>query len=485
MSFRHDFLWGGATAANQCEGGWKKDGKGESVADHLSIGSVDKDRIFTSQIEENITYPSHEAIDMYHHYQEDIKLFAEAGFKIYRLSINWTRIYPTGIETTPNQAGLQFYTEIFKELKKYHIEPLVTISHYEMPYHLSKVDRGWASRSTIDHYVRYCETLFKEYGEYVTYWLPFNEINNGAHSFAAYMSLGIPLRDHQSLFEKPNDTPEILSERYTAIHHQFLASALVIQMGRAINKKFKFGCMISGNTYYPYTCNPDDILLSQKMFQDYVYYFGDVLMRGAYGPYAKRLWKEKSISIQMQQGDAEILKSATADYYTFSYYTTSLCSTNPEINKNAIVGLNLHGTLNPYLTSTDWGWVIDPKGLRYYMNEVYGRYQKPLMVLENGLGTADEITEDHMIHDTYRIEYMKEHLKAIYDATKDGVDVLAYTMWGCIDLISASTGEMKKRYGIIYVDKDNAGNGTLKRFKKDSFYWYQSVIKSNGTEFVN
>lgn len=479
MSFKKDFLWGGATAANQCEGGWDLDGKGDSVADHLTAGTVDEDRIFTKHIEANLKYPSQEAINMAHHYKEDIKAFAEAGFKIYRMSINWTRIYPTGEETEPNSKGLQFYTNIFKELKKYSIEPLVTISHYEMPYHLCEKYRGWASRKTIDFYLRYCETIFREYKDYVKYWLPFNEINNGAHSFAAYMSLGIPLQDHQSLFEKPNDTPEILSERYTALHHQFLASALAVKLGRSIQPDFKFGCMISGNTYYPYTCNPKDILLTQKMFQDYVYYFGDVLMRGEYGPYTKRLWKEKNITVKQAEGDDQILKEGTADYYTFSYYTTSLCSTDPQINKNAIVGLNLHGTPNPYLTSTDWGWVIDPDGLRYYLNEIYGRYGKPMMILENGLGTADELTADHKIHDDYRIEYMKEHIKAVRDAAEDGVDVAAYTMWGCIDLISASTGEMKKRYGIIYVDKDNNGNGTLKRYKKDSFYWYAHTIKTN------
>lgn len=482
MSFRHDFLWGGATAANQCEGAWNIDGKGDSVADHLTSGSVNRDRIFTQKIKPSFTYPSQEAIDFAHHYKEDIRLFAEAGFKIYRMSINWTRIFPTGEELKPNQKGIQFYMNIFKELKKYNIEPLVTISHYEMPYHLSKKYRGWASRKTIDYYLRYCEVLFRTYQKYVTYWLPFNEINNGAHAFAAYMSLGIPLKDHQSLFEKPQDTPEILSERYTALHHQFLASALAIKLGRSICPAFKFGCMISGNTYYPYTCHPKDILLTQKMFQDYVYYFGDVLMRGAYGPYAARLWKEKNITITKLAKDDQILKEGVADYYTFSYYTTSLCSHDPEVNKNAIVGLNLHGTPNPYLKSTDWGWTIDPSGLRYYMNEIYGRYQKPLMILENGLGTADILTDDHQIHDDYRIAFMKEHIKAVKDACDDGVEVLAYTLWGCIDLMSASTGEMKKRYGIIYVDKNNDGSGTLKRYKKDSFYWYQKLIASNGND---
>ena len=484
MSFQHEFLWGGATAANQCEGGWNLDGKGDSVADHLTDGTVDRDRIFTRKIEDSLTYPSQDAIDMYHHYLEDIRLFAEAGFRIYRLSINWTRIFPTGEETEPNPLGLAFYKKIFKELKKYQIEPLVTISHYEMPYHLVEKQRGWASRQTIASYIRYCEVIFKEYKEDVTYWLPFNEINNGAHSFGAYMALGIPLRDHQTLFEKPQDTPEILSERYTALHHQFVASAMAIKLGRSINPAFKFGCMISGNTYYPYTCNPKDILLSQKMFQDYVYYFGDVLMRGEYGPYAQRLWKEKGIMIQKESGDDQLLKENTADYYTFSYYSTSLCSIDPEVNKNAIVGLNLHGTPNPYLSSTNWGWCIDPDGLRFYMNEIYGRYRKPLMIMENGLGTADVLTEDKQIHDDYRIAFMREHIKAMRDATEDGVEILAYTMWGCIDLISASTGEMKKRYGIIYVDKENDGTGTYQRYKKDSFYWYKKVIETNGTDLT-
>lgn len=411
MSFRDDFMWGGATAENQCEGGWLSGGKKDSVADHLTDGSKNRDRIFT-----------------------------------------------------------------------YNIEPLVTLSHYEMPFHLSEAYRGWADRRVIDLYLRYCKAVFTEYKNDVKYWLPFNEINNGAFPFGAYMSLGIPLKDHQALFEKTNNTPQILSERYTALHHQFLASSLAIQIGRSVNPNFRFGCMIAGKVYYPYTCNPDDILLTQKMFQDYVYYFGDVLMRGEYGPFSERLWREKGISVKMENGDDEILRSGTADYYTFSYYTTTLISVDPEINKNAVVGLNLHGTPNPHLKTSAWGSIIDPKGLRYYMNEVYNRYKKPLMVLENGLGAEDTLTAEGQVHDKYRIDFLREHINAVKGAVEDGVDVRAYTLWGCIDLISAGTGEMKKRYGIIYVDKDNNGHGSLKRYKKDSFYWYQHLIKTNGRE---
>lgn len=482
MGFPKNFFWGGATAANQCEGAWNVDGKGPSTADHMTGGDLQNPRRFTTTIEEGTYYPSHESIEHYQRYKEDIALFAEMGFKMYRMSINWTRIYPNGDDEKPNQAGLDHYRKVFEECRKHNIEPLVTMSHYEFPYALSEKWNGWVDRRTIDCFVRYTTTIMNEYKDLVKYWLTFNEINISMMGFGDVMSLGMFPQEGQKFMSQPSQTPEAWTDRLTGLHHQFLASALTVIEGKKINPDFKFGCMIAGMCSYPYTPNPKDILACQEGMQLGNFYCGDVQVRGEYHPITKKLLKRYNAQIKMEEGDLEILKKGHVDFYSFSYYMSACVSVDPDVQKTA--GNMMMGLANPYLKASDWGWQIDPEGLRYYLNEVYNRYKVPLMVVENGLGANDVVEEDGSIHDSYRIDYLREHIKAMQGAIDDGVDVIAYTMWGCIDLVSASTGEMKKRYGFIYVDKDNDGNGTLERSRKDSFYWYKKVIETNGEDLA-
>ncbi len=467
---------GGATAANQFEGGWNVDGKGASTSDMLTAGTHTIPRKITKETIDGLNYPSHEAIDFYHRYKEDIKLFAEMGFKVFRMSIAWTRIFPNGDDKEPNEAGLKFYDDVFDELKKYNIEPLVTISHYEMPFNLTKKYNGWASRNLIDFFINYCSVIFNRYKDKVKYWLTFNEINCGTMPMGGYLGLGI-LNEGTEDFLHQNDNKQI---RFQALHHQFVASAKAVKLGHSINKDFKIGCMIAHMTTYPYTCNPDDILLAQKKNQLANDLCGDVQVRGEYPFFAKRYFEENNIVLDITEEDKKILKEGTVDYYTFSYYMSNCESASGDEDKTS--GNLLGGIKNPYLEASDWGWQIDPKGLRYTLNELYGRYNIPLMVVENGLGAFDKVEEDGSINDDYRIEYLKDHIIQMKEAVKDGVDLIGYTPWGCIDLVSASTGEMEKRYGFIYVDKDNAGEGTLDRKKKKSFEWYKNVIKTNGEE---
>lgn len=475
-TFRKDFLWGGATAANQYEGAWNVDGKGASVSDMCTNGSHTSPKRVTPTFEEGTLYPSREATDFYHHYQEDIALFAEMGFKTFRLSIAWTRIFPTGMETGPNEAGLQFYDKVFDECRKYGIEPLVTISHYEMPYALVEKCNGWEGRECIDYFMNYCETIFERYQKKVTYWLTFNEINAGTMPMGSVLSLGT-IKGYSGPITQVPDDPQV---RFQALHHQFVASAKAVKLAHEKYPQFKMGNMCLFAAMYPYTCNPDDMIETQKQMQMTNWFTSDVQVRGVYPHYAKRFFEEKNIQIKMEPGDEELLKEGTVDFYTFSYYMTNCVSTSPENAKSS--GNLMGGVKNPYLKASDWGWQIDPKGLRYSLNEIYGRYGIPLMVVENGLGAFDKIEEDGSIHDDYRIDYLREHIAQMKEAVKDGVDLMGYTPWGCIDLVSASTGEMAKRYGFIYVDKYDDGTGDLSRRRKDSFAWYKKVIASNGED---
>jgi 6-phospho-beta-glucosidase len=472
MSFPDNFLWGGAIAANQAEGGWNEGGKGLSIMDFKKPGRVDKEREATDVIEDGVYYPNHTAINFYHRYKEDIKLFAEMGFKVFRLSIAWSRIFPNGDEQEPNMEGLQFYDNVFDECKKYGIEPLVTISHFEMPYHLAKQYNGFASRQTIDFYVRFATTIFNRYKEKVKYWLTFNEINFGTLPMGNRNLLGI-------LDKEDNE-----QKRYQALHHMFIASAKAVLIGHQVNPEFKIGCMLAYLTMYPYTCKPEDVLSCREFTQKTNWFCGDVQVKGYYPYYIKQYFKDRNINIHFEEGDEIILKDGTVDFYTFSYYMTS-CIAN-DVGKEKRAGGNLFGGVkNPHLETSDWGWQIDPVGLRYTLNEVFDRYQIPVMIVENGLGAHDTVEKDGSIHDTYRIEYLRKHILEIEKAIQDGVDVIGYTPWGCIDLVSAGTGEMSKRYGFIYVDKDDEGNGTLDRSKKDSYYWYKKVIATNGKDLDN
>ena len=475
---RKDFLWGGATAANQFEGAWDVDGKGPSVPDMCTNGSHTSPKWVTTAIRPDRLYPSHEAIDFYHHYEEDIALFAEMGFKCFRMSINWTRIFPTGMEEEPNEKGLAFYDRVFDCCKKHGIEPLVTISHYELPYALVEKYNGWAGREVIDCFVRYCKVLFERYKDKVKYWLTFNEINSGTMPMGDFLCTGI-IRGYEGPVTQSDNKDQT---RFQALHHMFVASATVVKYAHEHYPQFQMGNMICFITSYAYTCNPDDVLKNQAQMRRMNWYCSDVQVRGEYPTYAKRLWEESGVELKMEPGDLELLKEGTVDFYTFSYYMSNCTSADPNAAQSA--GNIAGGAKNPYLPASDWGWQIDPKGLRYTLNEIYDRYRIPLMVVENGLGARDEIEPDGTINDDYRIDYLRQHIEQMIEAVKDGVDLMGYTPWGCIDLVSASTGEMAKRYGFIYVEKYDDGTGTLARRKKKSFDWYKKVIATNGDDLA-
>lgn len=476
--FRDDFLWGGACAANQFEGAWDVDGKGASVSDMCTNGSHTVPKWVTTTIHPDRLYPSHEAIDFYHHYEEDIALFAEMGFKTFRTSINWTRIFPTGMETEPNEKGLEFYDRVFDCCKRNGIEPLVTISHYELPYALVEKYNGWAGREVIDCFMNYCKVIFERYKDKVKYWLTFNEINAGTMPMGAVLSTGT-IQGYEGPVNAVTDDPQT---RFQALHHQFVASALAVAYAHEHYPQFKLGDMNIFATSYPLTCDPDDVIACQRQMQMMCWFCSDVQVRGEYPYYAKRYFAEKGVQLKTEPGDAEILKNGTVDFYTFSYYMTNCITADEKANEAG--GNIIRGVTNPYLKASDWGWQIDPKGLRYSLNEIYSRYGIPMMVVENGLGAYDVKGEDGKIHDSYRIDYLRSHIEQMAEAVKDGVDLMGYTPWGCIDLVSASTGEMAKRYGFIYVNKFDDGTGDLSRERKDSFYWYKKVIATNGEDLA-
>lgn len=469
-----DFLWGGAVAAHQVEGGWNKGGKGISIADVLTGGAHGVDRQITDGILEDCYYPNHEAVDFYSHYKEDIQLFAEMGFKCFRTSIAWSRIFPKGDEEQPNEEGLKFYDDLFDELLKYGIEPVITLSHFEMPNYLVTEYGGWKNRKLIDFFLNYAVTVMKRYKDKVKYWMTFNEINNQKnykYPLFGYVNSGV-------IFKNEPNPEECM---YQTVHHELVASAKVVIEGHKINPDFQIGCMIACVPLYPYSCNPEDVMYAQEAMHDR-FLFGDVHVRGAYPSYALKEWERKGYHIAMEPEDEQILKEGTVDYVGFSYYMTNAVKAD-----NAIEGTGVDGfpgsVPNPYVKASDWGWQIDPTGLRYSLNILYERYQKPLFIVENGFGAIDKLDEDGFVHDDYRIEYLREHIKEMKKAVDiDGVELLGYTPWGCIDCVSFTTGEMKKRYGFIYVDKQNDGSGTLKRSKKKSFYWYKKVIETNGED---
>lgn len=472
-AFPQGFFWGGATAANQFEGAWNLDGRGPSTDDHLTGGSFKKSRELTRHIKEDLWYPNHDGIDFYHRYEEDIALFAEMGFNIFRMSISWSRIFPNGDDAAPNEAGLAFYDRVFECLRSHNIEPLVTISHYEMPYNLVDKYNGWASRKLIGFYEKFCHTIFERYQDKVRYWLTFNEINAGTMNLGATLSTGI-VQGFEGEFSKIETS---MQERYQALHHQFVASARVVSYAHKHYPHFKMGNMCIMMPYYPATCNPKDVLLAQQTMRNFNWFCGDVHVRGAYPSFAKRFFEENGVELALEPGDLDDLAAGTVDFFTFSYYMSGTIGTQ-DIEQTE--GNLLMSGVNPYLEATEWGWQIDPDGLRYMLNEIYDRYRIPLMVVENGMGAKDSVEDDGSIHDPYRIDYLKRHVQAMEEALKDGVELIGYTWWGPIDLVSAGTGEMRKRYGFIYVDKHDDGTGSYKRLRKDSFFAYQKIIASNG-----
>ncbi|MGD0031152.1 glycoside hydrolase family 1 protein [Paenibacillus illinoisensis] len=473
--FPNNFLWGGATAALQVEGAFLEGGRGWANFDterYTPDGNLLE--LFSPKSREEIEfaindkvgrYPKRHGIDFYHRFKEDIALFAEMGFKTFRLSISWPRIFPQDDELKPNEEGLAFYDAVFDELLKYKIEPLVTLSHFEFPLGLTFKQNGWESRKTIECFTRYASCVFERYKDKVKYWMTFNEING--ISMSEFLCGGI----------LAHDVINLAQVQYQAAHHQFIASALAVKACHEIIPDAQIGCMLARIEAYPETCNPLDVMESVKEDQANLF-FSDVQVRGYYPSYIHKFFKENNIEIKTETGDDEILREGVVDFMAFSYYMSNIASSNTDGEMTA--GNLFNSKKNPYLTTSDWGWQIDPVGLRVTLHKLYDRYQIPLFIVENGLGAKDVAEEDGSIHDSYRIDYLRSHIEQMGLAIEEGVDLMGYTPWGCIDIVSSSTNQMSKRYGFIYVDLDDEGNGTLERSRKDSFYWYKKVIETNG-----
>lgn len=475
MTFPKNFLWGGALAAHQFEGGVLETSKGLSVADVMTAGAHGVPRVITDGVLEGNYYPNHVGIDFYHRYKEDIAMFADLGFKCFRTSIAWSRIFPNGDETEPNEEGLQFYDNVFDELLKYGIEPVITLSHFEMPYHIAKEYGGFMNRQTVDFFVKFSEVVFRRYKDKVKYWMTFNEINNQMNyhnDIFGWTNSGAHFGD----YENPEEA------MYICGHHTLLASALAVKVGKEINPNFLIGNMIAMVPIYPFSCRPEDVLLASQAMHDR-WFFCDVQVRGHYPAYALKMFERKGFNIQITEEDKAILANGKVDYIGFSYYMTNVVDSQKEMAdlSKTIEASNPYNVKNPFIKESDWGWAIDPIGLRYALNQFYERYELPLFIVENGFGAIDVKEEDGSVHDQYRIDYLKSHIQEMEKAiNEDGVELMGYTPWGCIDCVSFTTGEMKKRYGFIYVDRNNDGSGTLERSKKDSYDWYKQVTASNG-----
>lgn len=468
--FPKDFLWGGAIAANQAEGAWNIDGKGPSMADieelpleysRTKVVGFKHTRKELLEASKDTTkfYPRRYGIDFYHTYKEDFALMKEMGFKCFRTSFNWTRIFPNGDELEPNEAGLQYYDNLLDEMHKNGIEPVMTISHYEMPIHLIAEYGGWYSKEVINFFTHFCEVLFKRYHTKVKYWIVFNQINS-LGGWGEFASLGM-LEDEFDDWE---------SAKYQATHHQFVASARAKKLAKEIDPTMQIGMMLGDDATYYATCDPKDVFANTQFMQMSVYFYSDILIHGEYPGYALRHFKDHHINVEITKEDETLLKENTIDFLSFSYYHTKVKDANHKEPQP-----------NPYLEKSIWGWAINPIGFRNSLNLYWDRYHMPMFIAENGLGALDTV-EDGKIHDDYRIAYLKAHIEQMKEAIKDGVEVFGYASWGPIDIISCSQGEMSKRYGYIYVDLDDRQNGSGKRIRKDSFYWYQKVIATNGEE---
>ncbi len=464
MSFPNDFLWGGAIAANQVEGAYNADGKGLSTADYLPKGLFGP---IIGPEDKNVLNLKQDAVDFYTHYKEDIKLFHEMGFKCLRLSISWPRIFPNGDEKTPNEKGLAFYDAVFDELSKYGIEPLVTLSHFEMPMGIVEKYNGWLSRETIDLFENYANVVFERYKEKVRYWLTFNEINISL--LEPFTGVGLP---------RGSSAQDI----YQALHHQFVASAKAVKLCHDIIPGSKIGNMVAVGLVHPYTCHPDDIEVAYWQNREWQF-FNEVQAKGRYPFYTNKLFEMHGVKLDIREGDLDVLKN-TVDFISVSYYMSG-CAT--EAAEHAEVRrANVHNMIpNPHLEESEWGWQIDPQGLRHSLNLMYELFEKPIFIVENGVGAKDKFEADGSIVDDYRISYIQKHLLAVNDAIDDGVEVMGYTSWGPIDIVSAGSAQMSKRYGFIHVDRDDNGKGTLARTKKKSFEWYKQVIASNGMSLTS
>ena len=472
------FLWGGAVAAHQIEGAWDEAGKGISIADVMTAGSHTQERRITDGVLPDTYYPNHEAIDFYHHYKADIQLLKEMGLTCFRTSINWTRIFPNGDDAGPNEAGLQFYDDLFDELLKNGMEPVITLSHFEIPYTLYKTYGGFKNKALIDFFVRYAEVVMRRYKDKVKYWLTFNEINNQADG-----QFKLHTWTNSAVLVEPDENAEEVI--FQASLNELIASAKVVKLGHDINPDFKIGAMMAYVPVYPYSANPDDQVAAVKVMERR-YFYSDIHAKGEIPTYTLKAWERKGYQIDYNEADLQVLREGTVDYIGFSYYMSATVTT---LDDDSLEGFpitdypNAKIIKNPYVKASDWGWQIDPVGLRYVLNTVYQRYNLPLFIVENGFGAYDQLTDQGEIHDHYRIDYLKAHIKEMRLAVvEDGVPVIGYTPWGIIDPVSFGTGEMEKRYGMIHVDRDNEGNGTMKRRKKQSFAWYKQVIATNGED---
>ncbi len=486
MGFPNDFLWGGSISAAQVEGGWNEGGRSPVQIDYAASSPANKLRMIhyrnadgsrgtvpvfshipkgaTYELFDDIHYTNHVASDFYHHYKDDIAMFAEMGFTTFNTSISWARIYPYGVEGGVNQEGVEFYHNVFKECQKYNIDPVITLYKYDEPVYFEQKFGAWQSRQMIDEFVAFASLCFEEYKEYVNKWMTFNEIN-----------IGLMCRS----FHNISHTTQV-QEKYTEIHYQIVAAARCVKIAHEMDRNIQVGCMVAGYCVYPLTSDPKDVMLSYKTFQDNFAYCGDAMMRGEYPTFSKRMWEEDHITLDISQQDQIDMLEGKADFLGFSYYMSSCMTTHDEGEKGN--GNMMMGTKNPYLKYSDWGWAMDPTGFKYFLHVLNDRYNKPLFDVENGLGAYDQVTSEDQIHDSYRIDYLRDHIQAMKEAVEEGVDLFGYTTWGCIDLVSASTGQNDKRYGFIYVDMNDKGEGSLKRLKKDSFYWYKKVIASNGED---
>ena len=469
------FLWGGAVAAHQVEGAYNVGGKGLSVADVMTAAGTHDERKITPGVQPGEFYPNHEAVDFYHRYPEDVKLFAEMGFKSFRTSIAWSRIFPQGDELEPNEEGLKFYDRLFDECHKYGIEPVVTLSHFEMPYHLVTEYGGFRSRKTITFFTRFARAVFTRYQDKVKYWLTFNEINNQTNydrEFTLFTNSGFQV--------KPGEDAEAIM--YQAAHYEVVASSLAVQIGHSINPDFQIGAMVAFSPVYPATDKPRDVFKAQRAMQAR-FWFSDVQVEGVYPTWLTHYFQAKHFDLDITPADLANLKSGTVDYLGFSYYMSFATQASDHEDDQFSYNESQDLVTNQFVPQSDWGWQVDPEGLRYALNWMNDRYHLPLFIVENGIGAIDQLTDDHQIHDQCRIGYLRDHIEQMELAiNEDGVDVMGYTPWSAIDIVSASTGQLSKRYGFIYVDRNDDGSGSLARYRKDSFYWYQRVIATNGAD---
>lgn len=475
MQVPENFLWGGAIAAHQAEGAYNVDGKGLSVADVMTAaGSFDERRI-TDGVKTGEFYPNHEGVDFYHQYPGDVKLFAEMGFKCFRTSIAWSRIFPNGDEDEPNEAGLQFYDRLFDECHQYNIEPVVTLSHFEMPYHLVTEYGGFRSRKVLDAFVKFAKVVIDRYQHKVKYWLTFNEINNQTNydrAFTLFTNSGVQVHEGENAE----------AVMYQAEHYEVVASAQVVAFAHQLNPDLLVGAMVAFSPVYPETDKPDDVLKAQRAMQAR-FWFSDVQVEGSYPSWLRKYQAAKKFNLDITDADLASLKKGCVDYLGFSYYMSFATAAKPDEDDYYSYNEAQDLVTNKFVPQSDWGWQVDPKGLRYALNWMNDRYHLPLFIVENGIGAIDQMEADHQVHDDYRIKYLRDHIKQMELAiNNDGVDVMGYTPWSAIDIVSASTGQLSKRYGFIYVDRNDDGSGSMKRYRKDSFYWYQKVISTHGED---